>query len=199
MKDSTSFEDRLLAVLETEIARRSAAPGAVERRRGIRPTRVGALIGAGTLAAGAAIGMPVVLGQDAGSAAWAVETHADGSVEVKIWELKDPAGLERKLAEAGVPAYISFAPAGTVCAQQTIRTDFSMSEKGLETNGYGFIVHPGRLDPDERLALTAYAMDSSDEVAATQVNIVPLDEERCTIVPLGVPGESTGPTPTPGR
>ncbi|MGX7672562.1 hypothetical protein [Plantactinospora sp. DSM 117369] len=74
-----------------------------------------------------------------------------------------------------------------------------MSEKGLDSNGYGFIVHPGRLDTDERLALTAYAMDSSDEVAATQVNIVPLDEERCTIVPLGVPGESTGPTPTPGR
>ncbi|MEO3924946.1 hypothetical protein ABGB07_13940 [Micromonosporaceae bacterium B7E4] len=49
------------------------------------------------------------------------------------------------------------------------------------------------------MAPTAYAMHGSDEPAATHVTVVPLDEERCKIVPLGVPAESTRPTPTPGR
>ena len=41
-------------------------------------------------------------------AAWTVVKHADGTVGVTIHELRDPAGLQRKLRADGVPASVIF-------------------------------------------------------------------------------------------
>lgn len=201
MNQPPTFENRLLAVLEDEVIR-TAANSPDGQRRG-RRVRIGALAGAGVLAVAAAVAAPVLIGQHGSSAAWAVQTRADGSVEVTIHQLRDPAGLERRLVEAGIPAYVGFVPAGMVCAQRTIRSDFSVPGKGLEfpddDSADTFIVHPGRLNPDERLALTGYA-DTSGQIAAMHINVIPLTEERCQIVPMVYPSDSSpNPTVSPGR
>jgi hypothetical protein len=198
-----TFENRLLAVLEAEVIRTAANSLGGQRQRRRRRARIGALAGAGVLAVAAAVTAPVLIGQHGSSAAWAVETRADGSVEVTIHQLRDPAGLERRLVEAGIPAYVGFVPAGMVCAQHTIRSDFSVPSKGLEfpddDSVDTFIVHPGRLDPDERLALTGYA-DASGQTAAMHINVIPLTEERCQTVPMVYPSDSSpNPTVSPGR
>jgi hypothetical protein len=41
-------------------------------------------------------------------AAWTVVKHADGTVSVTIRELRDPAGLQRRLRADGVPASVIF-------------------------------------------------------------------------------------------
>ena len=41
-------------------------------------------------------------------AAWTVVKHADGTVQVTIRELRDPAGLQRRLRADGVPASVIF-------------------------------------------------------------------------------------------
>ncbi|GAA0393831.1 hypothetical protein GCM10009530_51590 [Microbispora corallina] len=46
-------------------------------------------------------------------AAWSVNTSPDGVVEVTIRELKDPAGLTKTLADAGVPVVLT---SGHVCS-----------------------------------------------------------------------------------
>ena len=187
MNQPPTFENRLLAVLEDEVIRTAAnSPGGQRRSRRVR---IGAL--AGVLAVAAAVAAPVLIGQHGSSAAWAVETRADGSVEVTIHQLRDPAGLELQLVEAGIPAYVGFVPAGMVCAQRTVRSDFSVPGKGLEfpddDSADTFIVHPGRLNPDQRLALTGY-VDASGQIAAMHINVIPLTEERCQIVPAELPG-----------
>ena len=40
--------------------------------------------------------------------AWTVVKHADGTVYVRINQLRDPAGLQRKLRADGVPASVVF-------------------------------------------------------------------------------------------
>ncbi|GIF78577.1 hypothetical protein [Asanoa siamensis] len=132
MNQPTTFENRLLAVLEDEVIQAAASSLGRQRQRRGRRARIGAIAGAGVLAVAAAVAAPVLIGQRGSSAAWAVETGANGSVEVTIHQLRDPAGLERRLAEAGIPAYVGFVPAGMVCAQRTTRSDFSVPGKGLE-------------------------------------------------------------------
>ncbi|HEV8063321.1 MAG TPA: hypothetical protein VGP46_00760 [Acidimicrobiales bacterium] len=47
-------------------------------------------------------------------AAWTVVKQADGTVLVKIREFRDPAALQRKLREDGIPASVKFNPANLV-------------------------------------------------------------------------------------
>jgi hypothetical protein len=97
----------------------------VRRSRAVRARR---LIPGGTgvlaVAAGVAFAMTVLApaghpaghqpGQHAGHqpavrlAAWTVRTLADGHISVTIRELRDPAGLQRRLRADGVPASVTF-------------------------------------------------------------------------------------------
>lgn len=180
MNQPTMFEDRLLAALEAEVSE-SAARATRHHRR--RKARMGVLVGAAAAVVAAAVAAPVMLGNQTNSAAWAVETRPDGSVKVEVREFKDPEGLERRLAEAGIPAYISFVPPGMACVNKTIRSDFSPRQKGVEPTSRGWIIRPGHLAPDERLALSAYADDPGD-IVATHINVVPMSEGRCEIKPM---------------
>ena len=83
--------------------------------RAVRAKRRRGLTGAVTIAA-AAVAVAVALTQQPGArpvpgaqlAAWTVTEKPAGIVEVMIHELKDPAGLQRKLRADGVPAFVRF-------------------------------------------------------------------------------------------
>lgn len=202
MNQPTTFEDRLLAVLEAEVAEAAARSTAGRYRRRRRTWQISSLAGAGALAVAAAVGVPAMVGPGTGSAAWAVETRPDGSVEVSIRDFKDPAGLERRLATAGIPAYVEFIPHGTVCTYRTVSSGTSLD--GLVTAGsrYAtFKIHAGQLGANERLVVTGVASDGSGRLGATLVGVVPLNEARCDVVPADPtppgPPPSSGPSGSP--
>ncbi len=100
-----TFEDRLLTELRHVVATRPAP--ATPRR--------GKLI-ALAATAGAAIAAAVAVALGGGSAAYAVEPGADGSVTVSIHDLSDAAGLQSALRDAGVPAVVTYsASAPSAC------------------------------------------------------------------------------------
>ncbi|MFC0096274.1 hypothetical protein ACFFKH_01885 [Micromonospora marina] len=183
MNQPETFEDRLLAVLEAEVAEMAARSTAGHKHRRSRARRVGVLAGAGALAVAGAVGVPVVLGQQAGSTAWAVESRDDGSVEVRIREFKDPAGLERRLAKAGIAAYVTFVPQGKVCFQsegQGSIADYSPRVLAMNAEKQAsFVVRPDQLRVGERLQLMG-ASDNNGRLGAVLVNVVH-DGERCKV------------------
>lgn len=108
-----TFEDKLLTELREVVAERAATP--IDGRRK-RPKRV--LIGIAaclTLAAGTAVAVPMLGGEQATSPAYAVTTQADGKVRVRIYNFTDAAGLEKRLRAAGVPADVTIRPPGKIC------------------------------------------------------------------------------------
>jgi hypothetical protein len=84
---------------------------AVRTRRRI-PGIAGAVAGAAAVALAVAALLPA--GHQANRqppmqlAAWTVVKHADGTVVVTVRQLRDPAGLQRKLRADGVPATVTF-------------------------------------------------------------------------------------------
>ncbi len=108
-----TFEDKLLTELREVVAERAATPIDVRRRR---PKRV--LIGIAaclTLAAGTAVGVPMLGGEQATSPAYAVTREPNGTVWVKVFRIEDAEGLEKKIRAAGVAAEVTFVPAGKRC------------------------------------------------------------------------------------
>jgi hypothetical protein len=196
----TTFEDRLLAVLEAEVAEASPRSTAGQDRRR-RAWQMSSLAGAAALAVAGAVGVPAMIGLGTGSAAWAVETRPDGSVEVSIRDFKDPAGLERRLATAGIPTYVEFIPHGMLCTYRTTSSNTSLDGAVTAGSRYAtFKIHAGQLGANERLVVTGVASDGSGRLGATLVGIVQLNEERCDVVPAGPtpgPPPSSGPSSSP--
>ncbi|MFB6723403.1 hypothetical protein ACFCV3_24695 [Kribbella sp. NPDC056345] len=105
-----TFEDKLLAELRTVVAER---PVDIRRKR---PKRL--LVGIAaclTLAAGTAVAVPMLGGEQATSPAYAVTTEADGKVRVRIYNFTDAAGLEKRIRAAGVRAEVTVLPPGKKC------------------------------------------------------------------------------------
>lgn len=117
------FEDRLLAELRAVVAERPApappqsgtAAASAPPRRAPRLTRSRVAIGAAATAAATAAVAVVLAAGGTSTPAYAVEPAADGGVTVEITSLRDAAGLERKLREAGVPAVVRYVPEGKTC------------------------------------------------------------------------------------
>lgn len=86
-------------------------------RRGRSPLRRPLLAGAAIagLAAAALVAVPVISGSS--STAYAVTKNSDGTVQVTIKELRDPAGLQAKLRDEGITADVTFTEAGKQCAR----------------------------------------------------------------------------------
>jgi hypothetical protein len=86
-------------------------------RRRHRRKLTGLAAVAAAVAASAAVAVPALLPASHPAsrqpgvrvAAWTVTKLADGNIKVTIRELKDPAGLQRKLRADGVPASVTFA------------------------------------------------------------------------------------------
>jgi hypothetical protein len=108
MTTSDRFEDRLLEQLRRVVAERPA-PDVMAHRAPSR-TRL-ALAGMGVAATTAVVAV-VATSSDVTPSAYAVKARPDGSVTVEIHSLRDAAGLERGLRDAGVPAVVDYVPAG---------------------------------------------------------------------------------------
>jgi hypothetical protein len=108
MTAATCFEDRLLEQLRQVVADRPA-PAAVT----YRPPRRTRLALAGSAAVAAAAPAVALVATSGGvTPAYAVQSHADGSVTVTIHSLSDAAGLQRRLRAAGVPAVVDYVTVG---------------------------------------------------------------------------------------
>jgi hypothetical protein len=196
VNEGKTFEDRLLAVLEAEVTQTAARAARDEERNRGRRVRIASLTGAGTLAVIAALAAPALLGDRDSSAAWAVETRADGSVNVHILEYKDPAGLERRLAELGIPAHVTFVPYGMVCNPESHRADIGRIpdiSRAPGSRGQTLVIGAGEVRPNERLRITAYADDGNADdgnagLGYVGYGVVPFDEERCLVSPTFPPG-----------
>jgi hypothetical protein len=109
----------ITAVRESLAGVRSSTPveQIVSRGRAVRARRrIPGLAAALALAAGAAVAGAALApghhqpGRPPGAqlAAWTVVRQADGTVTVTIRELRDPAGLQRRLRADGIPASVTF-------------------------------------------------------------------------------------------
>ncbi|MCC5574274.1 hypothetical protein IMZ11_01290 [Microtetraspora sp. AC03309] len=108
-----TFEDRLLAALKAEMAARpEARPVAAARRMTGRRVLTGAAVLG--VAATAAVAVPMVIG--AQTPAYALTKNADGSINLKINDFRDPDQVEKDLADMGVRADITYLPLGKRCA-----------------------------------------------------------------------------------
>jgi hypothetical protein len=154
------------------------------RRVGQR-RRVAMLAGTGLLTSIAAVGICVLAGAQVASAPWAVERGDDGAVVVEIYRPEDAAGLERSLAAVGVPAYVTFVPAGMVCIHKGFRSDPSLTPQGLEGVGGRLVIPPGRLAVDEWWVFTAYTVevDGRPALGPVSMGVIAMTEERCQLLP----------------
>ncbi|WP_214416469.1 hypothetical protein [Sphaerisporangium fuscum] len=133
---NSTFEDRLLAELKTEMAaRRSEARTAVPARRWTTGRRFFAAAGVLGVAAAAAIAVPLVTGSSA--PAYAVTKNPDGTINLRINEFRDPEGAEKELAAAGVKADITYMPLGKRCEEGRFHRlpedEVSVSKEELES------------------------------------------------------------------
>lgn len=112
----SSFENRLLLELRALVAEAPAGTPAVASSSRRRQPRLAVLAGAvAVVAVSAAAGIPLLSGGT--TPAYAVSRNQDGSVTVEVASLKDAAGLEQKLREAGIPAVVQYLPPGKACEQ----------------------------------------------------------------------------------
>ena len=102
-----SFTDVHSGTPVEQIVRRSRAVRA--RRRVPALTAAVAVVAAAWLAVTWLLpGHPATVQPGIRLTAWTVVKHADGTVYVRINQLRDPAGLQRKLRADGVPASVVF-------------------------------------------------------------------------------------------
>jgi hypothetical protein len=121
---NTGFEQRLLTQLRSVVAERGAAQEQMAKAASPTPSwrRTPRLALGGAVAAVAvAAAMIVSAGGDNTQAAFAVEPQAGGGVNLKIYSLSDADGLEGALEEAGIPADVTYLPAGTTCRDRNLQ------------------------------------------------------------------------------
>ncbi|GGT31851.1 hypothetical protein ACFFV7_35680 [Nonomuraea spiralis] len=109
-----NFRENVLMELKAEIEARNGV-----RRRTRRRLFMGAAVAA--VAAAAAVVTPFLNGSDA--PAYAVTKNTDGTITLKINELRDPVQVEKDLAAAGLAADVSYLKPGTRCAPDRGITD----------------------------------------------------------------------------
>ena len=106
------FESRLLAELRREVA---AAPGGAADPAPRRTRRRALAVGA-AVAATAVVGVVLVPGVGT-TPAYSVQEGNAGEVRVEVTRPEDAAGLERQLAEHGIPADITYLEWPQQCAE----------------------------------------------------------------------------------
>lgn len=129
----------------------------------------------------ALIGLPLLTSGE-GWSAWTVQSHVDGSATVRIRDLREAAGLERRLSEAGVAAHVTFAPEGKRCANGTGPSDVDQAAISVSFAEDAIVIHIGRFGDGSRLALVAFLLVGGGvEVDAA---VVPRERPRCALRPL---------------
>ena len=157
----------------------------VGRSRTIRARRrIPGAAGALAVMAGVAVAVAALLPAShqptAQLAAWTVVRQADGTVSVTIRELRDPAGLQRRLRADGVPASVTFfgQPAPRSC--QGYPADPALINKVFTVRHAGrfpvMIIHPSALPGDAGVQLNPPVQQHAIRVAIGLVHASP----QCT-------------------
>jgi hypothetical protein len=179
-------EDLITAMRESFTGVHSTTPleQIVSRSHAGRARRRIPVLAAGlAVVAGAAVAVTVLL--PAGHqprvqlAAWTVVKQADGTVTVTLRELRDPAGLQRRLRADGVPASVTFSgqlprschryPVGTA------RMDGVFTAR-LEGSFPVMVIHPSALPHGAGVAINPPAQAPITKVAIGLVHASP----QCT-------------------
>lgn len=113
----TDFEERLLSRLQAAVAERGADEAESGRVRALRRRAPRLALGGAVAAAAVTAGLIVSGGGDRTSVAYAVEPQDGGGVNIEIYSLSDPSGLEGVLEEAGIPSQVNYLPAGMTCRE----------------------------------------------------------------------------------
>ncbi|MCP2167437.1 hypothetical protein [Goodfellowiella coeruleoviolacea] len=198
------FEDRLLAELKQVVVERAdlapeptAEATPTPTRPARRTPRLAVATGVGALGVAGAVVLPAVLG---GTAAYAVEANADGTIHVEIKEIRDAAGLEAALEKAGIPAEVDFLPDGKTCAGPR----FTPAQGGpLSLGVHGgpsaqaltFTLRLGDFQRDQTLVITAAGQQdlSRVDVGVAQGPVAPCQEVDAPPPPPRQPDPSSGP------
>jgi hypothetical protein len=187
-------DDELITVVrESFTGVHSSTPvGQVVRRsRAMRARRrIPGLAGALAAAAGAAAAVAAVLpasGQpgnppghqpSARPAAWTVTRQANGTIYVTIRELRDPAGLQRKLRADGVPASVTFLnphnPWPRLCrryskASAGLTDRVIQAYQGNGRRGTALVIHPSALPGDAGVLISAWGHGPAEVVVVSVV------------------------------
>jgi hypothetical protein len=156
-----NFEDRLLTELRQVVADQpepkvTGLPARARSARRRRYTR-GALAGGGLVAA---IGAGLIIAGSGGSAAYAVESHSDGTVTVEVKSYEDAPGFESALRAAGIPAVVDYVPAGKTCKAGRFTPVPNDQIKLIATIGpnglFGLTLNRSQLEPGDTLVFTGY-------------------------------------------
>ncbi|HEY0689769.1 MAG TPA: hypothetical protein VGD71_12090 [Kribbella sp.] len=142
-----TFEDELLAELRAVVSEREVASA---QRRGFvaRHRVVVGLAACATLAVAGTVAVSVVGGDQTTSPAYSVTKTPDGKVTVTIYRSDDAEGLERRLAQAGVTADVTYIPQGMVCRRTPRPAGFTGNFSGTDNwdghqqHGYSFTLKP---------------------------------------------------------
>ncbi len=118
----TAIKDRLAEVRDSLGEAHPSIPAgeiiARARRRRVRRRLIPGMTGVLALAAGAAVAVTALLPASHPAShrpgfhltAWTVVKQPGGTIKVTIHELRDPAGVQRRLRADGVPATVTFVP-----------------------------------------------------------------------------------------
>ncbi|MEU4550000.1 hypothetical protein [Nonomuraea dietziae] len=188
----SNFEERLLSALKDDMASENLVT-VTPARRGH-----GRLLGLAAAVTGAAAATTLVLYGGTASPAFAVEKQADGSIEVRISEFRDPEDLERRLRDENVNADVTYLPAGQTCKAPRGRAKasggrFEASIGSIEGGGIVFKIKQGEITAGQTLVMTI----SSDPEhldrppAGMALEVVEGTVGPCEVVPM--------PLPTPGK
>lgn len=152
------FEDRLLHELRAVVAD-NPPPFSTPSAPGARSFRRRFAVGGGIASIGVGAITATLLVSGGASPAYAVNSHADGSVTVTIKSLKDADGLEGKLNAAGVEAVVNYLPAGKACKQPryehpaSVGAQQSISVSTDKSGAATFTIAKGQLAADETLVI----------------------------------------------
>lgn len=174
------FEDRLLCELRDIVAAQQATdPLAHRSGPRMRSVATRRIVLAPVALAALAAGMIVALGHDGSTAAYAVESHGDGTVTVEIRSLRDAAGLQSRLRGVGVPAMVDYVPDGKACREPR----FDPASGGVHTVTSGiaadgserFTISRNALRPGQTLVLTTTVtpVRSGMNIATAQGPVAP--------------------------
>ncbi|MEU6727430.1 hypothetical protein ABZ917_27330 [Nonomuraea wenchangensis] len=206
----SSFEERLLSALKTEITTRTAddmtttsTPPALDGPLGGRPGgRLGgrrlAVAVAGVAAAAAAVvtlNATVLQGP-----AYAVTEAPDGTVSVRISAFTDPDGLEAELGRHGVKAVVDYLPEGRTCRPERGRPGGPHGRFGSDIrrdgDGIAFSITEGQVPAGSTLvlAVTKGPDGDRDMPSATSLQVVEGEVAPCAATSLPLPSSGPGGT-----
>ena len=184
------FEDRLLLALRAVVVANPApvhslAPPSRSLRRPVL---------AGSAAAGLAVAATSLMVAGGSSAAYAVDSHADGSVTVTISSFTDAAGLQHKLAAAGIKATVDYLPSGKACKQPRFTAPVGNVQGeiqvGIEKDGPAtFTISKGEVPAGDTLVIEN---SGGDHTASVDVAVAAGAVSACQVVdgPSGPPGSN---------